>query len=275
MVSQKSLKLQQSPLGAIAAWTAQSCGERAQRRLLGCRAGPPVAARRPGRVSAVVRDGHRSDTRRPHAVVAVAGARSRVVADGVQSALRAPPGACCRRPLHRPRWWRCLGARADPAGSGRRGWAVGTRLQCTVERQARPGCHRVGRVHGVVGRAVVVHAAVHHAVALAHRVGEARASGGLEHRPALCIGLEPQPVALAEVGHDGDGHPLDAQPPAAKHAPCAQAAEAGKQFTAEVGEGRRHGHGTSVVGLQAAAARGPGHVPAAAAPLSCKRMQSG
>jgi hypothetical protein len=34
MVSQKSLKLQQSPLGAVAAWKAQCCGERGQRRLL-------------------------------------------------------------------------------------------------------------------------------------------------------------------------------------------------------------------------------------------------
>lgn len=35
MVSQKSLKLQQSPLGAVAAWTAQPCGERGQPRFLG------------------------------------------------------------------------------------------------------------------------------------------------------------------------------------------------------------------------------------------------
>jgi hypothetical protein len=108
---------------------------------------------------------------------AVAGARARTgaVRVGEQSALRtAPRGG---------RLARCAGCRLARCGLLRRRPARLRRRQCgacgqrTLPGEPGPRGHRIRRIHRLVRRAVVVHAAVHQLVPLAHRVGEAGTAG--------------------------------------------------------------------------------------------------
>ncbi len=97
--------------------------------------------------------------------------------------------------------------------------------------------HGAGRVHRVFGRAVVAHA---HGPGLGH-VDEALATGGFESGHRLLIRLEPQALAVTQIGNDGNRQTIGADAPAAKHAARGARPGAAQQFATVAGECARGG----------------------------------
>jgi hypothetical protein len=100
----------------------------------------------------------------------------------------------------------------------------------------------LNRFHRVFGRAVVIQL---HGLALGV-IDKWAAARGFENGAGLVIGLEPQGIAIAEVGQQRDVQAVGADAEAAEHAAGHAGAHSAQQLAAVTGKGQVGGHGGSV-----------------------------
>ena len=103
---------------------------------------------------------------------------------------------------------------------------------CCLQRQARPGRHLAGRLHGFIGRAVKAKAP-----SLAFGlVGEAPAPCRFKYGACVRSALEPQRLALTEVGQQCQREPAGADAVATKYAPRRAGTDYRQEFAAVLGK---------------------------------------